>query len=167
MPQLREKTTNRDRETEVKESELMMRLQVGIYRHYKGAHYMLVGVADHTEREERLAVYVSLEGTHLPGCRLRARPLSMWTEEVDIDGVKKPRFEFVGLELPNIQETGEQLIERLAPGHEEVASKDEADKDEADNNLCIKQHPDGEWFFGYYLGTIPSARYIWLRKENP
>lgn len=77
-----------------------MKLACGVYRHYKGGFYMVIGVAAHTETDERMVVYVSLTGANLPGPRLRVRPLSMWVDVVEHEGVHVPRFEYVGLEIP-------------------------------------------------------------------
>jgi len=63
----------------------------GKYRHYKGRYYLLLGTATHSETLERLAIYQSLEDDG----HLWARPLSMWNELVDVDGVLVPRFLFI------------------------------------------------------------------------
>lgn len=48
-------------------------MRAGLYRHYKGGLYQLIGIGEHTETGERMVCYVSL--AELPGCRLRIRPL--------------------------------------------------------------------------------------------
>lgn len=48
-------------------------MKSGIYRHYKGGFYQLIGEAEHTETGQRLVVYVAL--AILPGPRIRCRPL--------------------------------------------------------------------------------------------
>lgn len=78
-----------------------MKIAAGIWRHYKGGLYQVLGVAAHSETEERMVVYVSLTGIDLPGPRLRVRPLHTWLDVVEWpDGEHRPRFEYVGLELP-------------------------------------------------------------------
>lgn len=67
-------------------------LKLGKYRHYKGKEYEVVGVARHSETLEELVVYQALYGNH----DLWVRPLKMFTEEVEIDGKKVPRFEYIG-----------------------------------------------------------------------
>lgn len=69
----------------------------GVYKHYKGEYYLVLGLAHHSETEERLVIYVPLYTREGP--RIAARPLDMFFEEVEIDGTKKPRFEYVGSEL--------------------------------------------------------------------
>lgn len=61
----------------------------GIYRHYKGSLYEVLGVAHHSESEEPLAVYRALYGDY----GLWVRPLAMFNETVEVQGVSTPRFE--------------------------------------------------------------------------
>lgn len=60
----------------------------GRYRHYKGGEYEVVGVARHSETLEPLVLYRPLygEGT------LWVRPYAMFFENVEVDGVVRPRF---------------------------------------------------------------------------
>ena len=59
------------------------------YRHFKGALYVCVAIAQHTETEEVLVVYKREDKSG----RVWARPLSMWDEEVEWpDGERRPRF---------------------------------------------------------------------------
>jgi hypothetical protein len=50
-------------------------MQCGIYRHYKGGYYQVLGVAQHTETKESMVVYVALTGVDMPGPRMRTRPM--------------------------------------------------------------------------------------------
>lgn len=77
-----------------------MKIAAGVYRHYKGGYYQVLGIAAHTETDELMVVYVSLTGAHLPGPRMRIRPLEMWLDVVTHEGKHVPRFEYVGLEIP-------------------------------------------------------------------
>jgi len=67
-------------------------LRTGRYRHYKGNEYEVLGVARHSETLEELVVYRPLYGDH----GLWVRPRTMFTESVELNGLKMPRFEFVG-----------------------------------------------------------------------
>ena len=67
-------------------------LAPGRYRHYKGGEYLVMGVARHSETEELLVVYQPQYGER----EWWVRPLTMFTEQVDVDGSLVPRFEFVG-----------------------------------------------------------------------
>ncbi len=60
----------------------------GVYRHHKGQQYEVLGVARHSETEEEFVVYRALYGDH----GLWVRPLAMFTENVDREGVSVPRF---------------------------------------------------------------------------
>lgn len=67
-------------------------LQPGRYRHYKGKDYAVAGVARHSETEEVMVVYQTLYGNF----DWWVRPLSMFREEVEVDGKRIPRFAYVG-----------------------------------------------------------------------
>jgi hypothetical protein len=70
----------------------------GIYEHYKGKKYLVIGTAAHSETEERLVVYVALYDS--PGPRLWVRPRSTFVENVLVDGRPTPRFRYIGQEIP-------------------------------------------------------------------
>ena len=72
----------------------MMSLQPGLYRHYKGPEYRVLGVARHSESEEEVVVYQALYGEY----GLWVRPLEMFTSDVEVDGERVPRFAFVEAE---------------------------------------------------------------------
>lgn len=67
-------------------------MKPGRYRHYKGRDYVVLGVARHSETEEPLVVYRQDYGSR----DLWVRPEAMFLEQVEIDGVVCPRFDFVG-----------------------------------------------------------------------
>ncbi len=60
----------------------------GTYQHYKGNVYEVIGVAKHSETEEELVVYFPVK---TPG-QLWVRPLSMFTEYIELNGLKTARF---------------------------------------------------------------------------
>ena len=64
----------------------------GHYRHYKGGHYTVIGVARHSETEELLVVYRPEYGDG----GLWVRPLTMFQEQVIVDGQPQPRFVYIG-----------------------------------------------------------------------
>ncbi len=69
----------------------MTNIKNGIYRHYKGNTYEVIGVASHSETLEPMVVYRALYGEH----GLWVRPASMWNEEVEVNGEKVKRFTLV------------------------------------------------------------------------
>ena len=63
-------------------------IPTGKYRHYKGNEYEVVGIARHSESHEEMVVYRPLYGEG----GLWVRPLTMFTENVMVDGKTMPRF---------------------------------------------------------------------------
>lgn len=63
----------------------------GIYRHYKGRYYRVLGLARHSETEEEHVVYRALYGER----GLWIRPLTMFQESVLREGLVLPRFAWV------------------------------------------------------------------------
>lgn len=63
----------------------------GIYMHYKGMRYKVVGIARNSETLEELVVYQALYGTH----ELWVRPVIMFLEYVVINGKRQPRFKLI------------------------------------------------------------------------
>jgi hypothetical protein len=64
----------------------------GLYRHYKGHDYRVLGLARHSETLEPLVVYQALYGER----GLWVRPAGMFTETVAINGRTIPRFAYTG-----------------------------------------------------------------------
>lgn len=62
----------------------------GIYRHYKGKLYEVVGVARHSETLEEYVVYKALYQTE--GQNIWVRPKTMFLENVTVDGKTVRRF---------------------------------------------------------------------------
>lgn len=60
----------------------------GLYEHYKGMRYEVIGTVRHSETLEPMTLYRALYGEH----GLWVRPAAMFNETVVIDGVQQPRF---------------------------------------------------------------------------
>lgn len=64
----------------------------GLYQHYKGMPYEVIGTVRHSETLEPMTLYRALYGEH----GLWVRPAAMFNEDIVIDGVRQPRFTWVG-----------------------------------------------------------------------
>lgn len=64
-------------------------MQLGLYKHFKGHIYRVVGVAKHSEDLSEFVVYQNPEGD------LWIRPLAMFQEKVMHAGKEVNRFEFI------------------------------------------------------------------------
>jgi hypothetical protein len=95
----------RKKETEMQE------VRSGIWQHYKGKRYLVLGVARHTETNEEVVVYVPLYEHPNGGRPLQVRPVSMWYawidpktgENVDIGQPGVQRFTHFGPELETLR----------------------------------------------------------------
>ena len=67
----------------------------GIYRHYKGGIYEVVGKATHSETLENLVIYKNVSDDE----QYWARPVTMWNEIVVNNNDLVPRFQFIA---PNL-----------------------------------------------------------------
>ena len=70
----------------------MNSIQLGVYRHYKGNQYEVVGFARHSETLEDMVVYKALYGAR----ETWVRPLLMWDNLIEVDGEIVRRFEYIG-----------------------------------------------------------------------
>ena len=66
-------------------------IKTGVYRHYKNKDYKVLYTAVDTETKEEVVVYQAIYGEG----KIWVRPKRMFLEEVEVDGKKKPRFEFI------------------------------------------------------------------------
>lgn len=67
-------------------------IPLGVYRHYKGKQYEVVGFAKHSETLEDMVIYKALYGEG----GTWVRPLFMWENPIEVDGKTVKRFEYVG-----------------------------------------------------------------------
>ncbi|OUS09551.1 hypothetical protein A9Q90_03110 [Gammaproteobacteria bacterium 54_18_T64] len=63
-------------------------IEPGIYRHFKGQFYAVDNVAKHSESNEFYVVYRALYGER----GLWVRPLEMFDETIEREGVRMKRF---------------------------------------------------------------------------
>ncbi len=77
----------------------MNTIRPGVYRHYKGKFYLVLGEARHSETGEQMVVYQALYGEY----GWWVRPLGMFLEWVQMPDGAVRRFEYVGEALPDAQ----------------------------------------------------------------
>ena len=71
-------------------------MKLGIYRHYKGNKYQVIGVAHNSETLEPLVVYQALyESSEYGKDSLWVRPKEMFLETVTLNGQSIPRFSLI------------------------------------------------------------------------
>ena len=63
----------------------------GQYRHYKGLRYEVIDTVRHSETLQAMTLYRALYGQY----GLWVRPAAMFEEEVTIDGIRQPRFNWI------------------------------------------------------------------------
>lgn len=104
----------------------------GLYRHYKGGEYRVIGTSRHSETDELMVVYRCIYDND----SLWVRPLAMFQENVTVDGGAMPRFSLVAPDS-----AGRPAAAELIAG------------------LGLTRHPEGGWYRETYraTGTIPGA----------
>lgn len=69
-------------------------IPLGVYRHYKGDLYEVIGIGRHTETNEELVFYkAKYYSPEFGNGALWARPLSMFIEIIEFEGKTVPRFQ--------------------------------------------------------------------------
>jgi hypothetical protein len=66
-------------------------LKTGKYQHFKGSYYQVLHIARHSETEEYLVVYHPLNTPN----DIWVRPLVMFDETIERDGISLKRFNFI------------------------------------------------------------------------
>lgn len=74
-----------------------MSIPKGLYKHFKGAMYKVLDVAIHSETDEQLVIYqrISAADKRHQEKEIWARPLSIFTEQVNHQSEIVPRFTYV------------------------------------------------------------------------
>jgi hypothetical protein len=70
----------------------LMETPAGLYRHYKGGLYRVLGTVRHSETLASMTLYQALYGQQ----GLWVRPAEMFNETVLVDGAVRARFERIG-----------------------------------------------------------------------
>ena len=122
------------------------RIPFGIYRHYKGNQYEVIGFAKHSETLEDMVIYKALYGE----CGVWVRPLSMWDNSIEVDGKIVKRFEYINGD-------GKELLNHLDKIHTTESGIGRVRK-----NLAI----DVDDVVGWCRQKIASADQIIRRGKN-
>lgn len=67
-------------------------VKTGIYKHYKGRLYAVLGTAKHSETLEEYVVYIALYEGEFGKNSIWIRPKSMFLEKIEINGIQTERF---------------------------------------------------------------------------
>lgn len=73
--------------------DLMEKVELGKYQHYKGHFYKVSGEAKHSETLEEMVIYECLYDN--PEGKIWVRPKKMFLENVEVNGQKIPRFKYI------------------------------------------------------------------------
>ena len=69
----------------------MEELKLGLYKHFKGNDYQVLGLARNSETLDYMVIYKALYGDF----GTWVRPISMFLEKVMFEGEEIPRFKFI------------------------------------------------------------------------
>ena len=70
-------------------------LKMGKYQHFKGNYYQVLHLAKHSENEEYMVVYQPLYDNKEGIRDIWVRPLNMFDEVIEREGIKLKRFSFI------------------------------------------------------------------------
>ena len=151
---------NRDaRVTEPTYEEAVKTIAPGLYQHFKGNYYKVLGIARHSETTEPMVVYQALYGESA----VWVRPAGMWNEVIERDGKRFQRFR----RLNQVERISfyEQIFDELSA----VVFGDQNEIDEELGslpdgvlkkfNLLEEYYTSGEWRYDYEAdeaGRLPA-----------
>lgn len=75
-------------------------MKLGMYQHYKGAYYEVLGISLHTETQEKMVLYRALYpcldlAKEYGEDPLFVRPYAMFCGDVETNGQSTPRFKYI------------------------------------------------------------------------
>lgn len=128
-----------------------------IYKHFKGNLYKVLAVAVHTESEEKLVVYQSVDNPD----RVFARPLEMFMS--DIDRFRYPliraKYRFTLVSEPEVENNGEETKEeetiKETPNEDTKGEdvKDEETEEQSDDDSAVYKD-NGELVIDPYVEGV-------------
>ncbi len=81
-----------------KMDERLETIPLGLYRHFKGNYYQVLGLARHSETLEELVVYQALYGSY----GIWVRPIKMFADKVSFGDLHVPRFLYIGTTITDL-----------------------------------------------------------------
>ena len=69
-------------------------VHAGVYEHWKGSHYLVLGVGRYDPTDEEVVIYVRLYSRD--GFPLSVRPRSDFLGKIEDGGMLRPRFRYIG-----------------------------------------------------------------------
>jgi hypothetical protein len=76
-------------------SEMAKSLKPGVYKHFKGDNYRVIGVARVSGESDELPEVVVYQGLY-EGEPIFVRPIAMFCDSIDRPEYKGPRFTYIG-----------------------------------------------------------------------
>ena len=73
---------------------IVMKIKTGVYEHFKGKRYRVLGVAKHSETLEDFVVYRALYDNEVS--KLWVRPVEIFKDTVELNGKKVLRYKYIG-----------------------------------------------------------------------
>lgn len=95
--------------------------QTRFYRHYKNKPYKYIGVVRHSETLEEMALYETLYTNELG--TLWVRPKDMFFEDIELNGVKRPRFEKINFQFIETDRLSDKQFSDVAAVYETCFKK--------------------------------------------
>ena len=128
-----------------------------IYKHFKGNLYEVLAVAVHTESEEKLVVYQSVDNPD----RVFARPLEMFMSEIDRFRYPliRAKYRFTLVSEPEVENNGEEtkeeetIEETLNEDTKGEDVKDEETEEQSDDDSAVYKD-NGELVIDPYVEGV-------------
>ncbi len=96
-------------------------IKPGLYRHFKGGEYRVIGEANHSENKDKFVLYQAIKDQ-----KYWVRPEDNFFEKADLDDKKVERFEFVA----EIKDEFEEKYLRALAEHQNLLKQTAKEKDD-------------------------------------
>lgn len=142
------------------------------FKHYKNKPYKFIGIVRHSETLEEMALYESLYENKLGS--LWVRPKDMFFENVEINGISRPRFEKIDFIYKSSEVLSESEFQQIKliygrcflkePNEEKFKSKLDAHK-----NFLFLTAYDGDKLVAFKFGYAQDQAlfYSWIGAVLP